>query len=987
MSSPKFLPGKIASRVDRIRRTAEFDLALLLVVLLTAGQFTSALTISWLHGLGLVIVLLFLPHPTAETTLRKRVQWQAAILIAVCLGSHFLLGNAWSAHLWLLTWPVFSCLGRVSWTISFSQLAATCRSRLQKLPGLAERGQLDGLLINLLLPGTLLYIGGHFWPQTFPPLYWALFALPLDIALRVWTSTKRQPPPGTRTRSQYLLTLATWCAPLLLWLAMTRPPFARAHLVFVLAATILLWIHRRSSQRLHALGVSAVGENYRWGFLILGSLWLLNGFSTVYLQGTGDALWYGTMLADAVTQARAHVFPLFVGQSEYQFNGAIYPLRIAPAFHYAGTLLDALTLRSLGIFALQNLLITLVGCATVFVGYVSLCTLAKNHRWLAAILSLLFLACPGVLGVAYNTDLYMSWMTLPWLILALATAARTFQAPDIRVFITLGAATGILWWGHSPIALWATFVIGVTQIVRLCVAQNISRDWKSLLAAALLFGLIASYPVGSVLLYPPEAGVNAAGFQKASVENITYFVRSAFPRSMLPLSSNARELGDFQIGYALIALFGWALWQRRRGTSLLIDTLLVASAGFLLLLLPIPHLNEQAWKLVPGFVRDTTSNWAMNRLYVLLAACLTTAAALLAVQPPKAPADHTRQSPRWLYVLLIAACLWSLREGYKFSAIARLYQPNPTSHVDLLRPENIRVPSFSYLVFPALTPYFSHGVVDPQLEHRLLTQDQQALLVENTQPALRNATVRQTVRLMRPGASDDPTIWNAASPLILQPAKHYLAKFAFARPELSPGVLQLIGPTLFREYQLPAYGESRSFGSGGQHTNLLPLSTSSTQPETVQLRIITPVNPDYAQDAFLAQVELWEYDPVTLPVQVMSWIPYRLKVTSPAAGWLETPRMFQQGYIASLGQGPAKVSKTPNNLVGVAIPAGQSIVELRWQAPTGLLLLFWVSALTILSWLTWAVCLWIRESASLVRPCLHPEPSPKDSPATGPMPL
>src|SRR5271165_3029360 len=94
-------------------------------------------------------------------------------------------------------------------------------------------------------------------------------------------------------------------------------------------------------------------EAARWLVLLVATLWLAHPYFAPRLIGTGDALWYHHSLADAVTQFRAGVFPVFVGQSDYSFNGSVYPIRAAPYYQYFAGALDLLTGRSLSIYALE----------------------------------------------------------------------------------------------------------------------------------------------------------------------------------------------------------------------------------------------------------------------------------------------------------------------------------------------------------------------------------------------------------------------------------------------------------------------------------------------------------------------------------------------------------------------------------------------------------------------------------------------------------
>ena len=61
---------------------------------------------------------------------------------------------------------------------------------------------------------------------------------------------------------------------------------------------------------------------------------------------------------------------------------------------------------------------------------------------------------------------------------------------------------------------------------------------------------------------------------------------------------------------------------------------------------------------------------------------------------------------------------------------------------------------------------------------------------------------------------------------------------------------------------------------------------------------------------------------------------------APEDAWLETPRMYQDGYEARVDGRPAAVVESPDSLVSVAVPRGLSDVQLSYVAPIGLRALF-----------------------------------------------
>jgi hypothetical protein len=686
-------------------------------------------------------------------------------------------------------------------------------------------------------------------------------------------------------------------------------------------------------------------EIMRLGFLCASALWLMRGFQRPTLQGGSDALWYGLNLSDALAQLRAGVFPLFVGQSFYQFNGAICPIRVAPAFHYMGLLLDALTFHRLGVFALQNLLLTVIAVVGILSAYLGLRALMPTGKWLAAGLAALFLSCPGVLGIPYNGDLYMTWMTIPLVSIVWFATVRSFlDGGGVGTFLLLGSSLGLSWWGHSPIALWSTLIAAAAQLARIGVEWRSGIKWKPLAAGALSFAAIAAYPIGSVLFYSPGSGTSVDLVQEGTVINIVYANHQVMPEALLPLSSEGRQLSDFQLGYALWAVLFFLIYTQVRSFRPVAAIATITSAVLVVLLIPISGLNSGIWTLVPGFVRDVTGNWAMTRLYLPLAA-----AAVFGVAAAVASGSIPRGARRFaLSGIVVLGCFWSFREASKFADGSTILTKPTDDPVDPLRPENIQISRYSYSLFPDFPKHpssFTHGVTDPELENRVLSGDMQTELSSNKASA---ATTGSTVATghFRWGVDGFFNYATLDPSIRIEAGKTYLLNVDFANPSEIHGVLQIKGPHFFREYGLPTYGGATSFGAGELHSHVIPLwSTSGSEDLTVRYYPSAAIPGKAWPD--IGTTQLIAYDKANLPVKMAGWIPFDATVTTGSPGWLETPRMYQPGYEARVDGKPALVRKSPESRVAVQVPAGASKVVLSYRAPAGLKVLFWLSSTAI----------------------------------------
>jgi hypothetical protein len=742
-----------------------------------------------------------------------------------------------------------------------------------------------------------------------------------------------------RPWAAFIRALAAWLALWVLFERLLVGSFSRMFLVLALyqaAAVALFRGLRKICPR------SRGAENWRWLVLIGGSLGLFRAFLTPALRGAGDALWYDNMLADMLQQVRAGVFPVFAGQGVNQFNGAIYPLRVAPGLHYLGALLDLATFRALEPVPLMNLLIVGLGVLSVLSCYVCLVALAPQRRGLACVFSLLFLACPGVIQLPYIADLYMSWTTVPAVCWSLWAWSRAYAEPSTGRLALAGGTLGLLWWGHTPIALWMTAFAALGLGVRWLLGVGQRRaPWPEIAGAAALL-LVAAYPLVSVLVAAPEAGARIGDFQVAAPGNIAYFVKQAFPGVLMPLSSTTRMLSDLQLGYGLWAILLLALCAAALGRGMAGGLLAVFAAAMAVLLTPIPGTNLILWAHVPAFIRNATGNWPMNRLYLVMGALVVWAAWLNVV-----PWLCGRRTSRLaLYGILGASLAWGAFQANRIAVEFGRSPVVPESGRQAMQPENAQLTRFSYFVFPAMPAYYTHGTTDPSLENRLFRRDTGEFLLGNRElleSGSSGAAVQVASGELAADRSQSPH-YHLEPSFTLEPGQRYALVFDFHHPQ-AVGTLVLRLPGYSSFYFLPEFGSAKSFGGTPGHSHLLVLGNSLATPEELSLEFHTR-DPWQVRDVGrFAGYRLLRYDPNLLPIRVTSLIPYRAQVTSPAPAWLETPRMYQDAYQAVVEGRRVPIAKSREGLVMIPVPRGFSRVKLQYYPPAYLLASFWASAL------------------------------------------
>jgi hypothetical protein len=706
-------------------------------------------------------------------------------------------------------------------------------------------------------------------------------------------------------------------------------------------------------------------EMARWLILAGGATALFLPYYHNGRVGTGDAQWYTGMLADYVTQLRAGVFPVWVGQSEYAFNGAVSPLRFAPWFQYAGGLLDMATWHALDFTGLKNALLAVNGLAGGFAAYFCLRDVLHRRPGLACVLGLLYLSSPGVLAPLIAGDQYMTFMATPFIPLILNGAWRLWTRDDFSGPMRLSTGLAGIWLSHAPIALWTTLFATGTGVIMLVCRRKWTHDLRRMLLAAVLFAALGSLPFVSMLSIDNRSHSMANG--GVAVEEVAKY----FPDNFKPINLTGAQLTMYQVGYASLAAFMLAVSllpkHPPRATWLFIG----ATVAIIPIVLPVPVLNKLFWIHAPAWFVTINNVWPMQRLFGFWAALMLFTLAVVAAD--QRIAGRTALARGCLVVCLVLG-VWSWHEAAKLCAIVKAsFVPAATQQL-LLNPSNVILTRYSYASFSKIPAYLSHGYMDPLLENRILSQDTLAVMTTNADraapPLPANRGSRPIPRLMQSGVLTAIRKQNgepfALSPeLNLTPGLRYALRIQVF-DSATFGVLELSGRGLFRQYLLPDSGQGlilnaapRSFGTLESSSKVMPLSVAGNGPPAA-FRFVTQGYNISTRFSF-GYFWLYAYDLRDLAVKVDSWIPYRARVEVATPAYLETPRVWLGRYRARVNGKHVDIRRSPDDLVMIPLNPGASTVELIYTAPWWLQTVLWGC---VGSWVT-LVALHLRRMATL----------------------
>lgn len=694
-----------------------------------------------------------------------------------------------------------------------------------------------------------------------------------------------------------------------------------------------------------AAGVS-LAEAGRWVALLAAGTLLMLPFYTHRPIGSGDAHWYSLMLSDYVLQVRAGIFPVWVGQTEYAFNGAVNPLRLAPWFQHAGALLDLLTCRRLDLIPLKNALLCLNLLMFAGTAYACLRQLRPERPNVACVLTLLLLASPAILAPLYVGDQYMTFLALPFAILAVTGMALAMEKMEATGWLLLTVGLSGLWLAHTPIALWLTGLLALAYAVRLT-ASRPTGWWRWPLAAFAAFLVLGTYPIVSVLQLENTNTFSAAATGSAAAEQLV----ALFPHYLKPLGSDVFQAsGTYQPGYTVLALAAFGVVSALLAPGRALTGLTVALLAVVLLMLPMSTWASLIWPHLPQWFMKINGQWPHQRLIPIFALL----AVVLAMHALRRQSRAHSGLARGLRLgLTLVALAWS---GWQAAMLVRagwqITVPGPRPGLGF-QPNNLSLTRYAFNAFASIPGYYSHGYINPRLEHRLLRADG-SLLLANA-PAAASLPIGTLINAGTfTAVNDNGSQHYKLLPSVLLPGKQELLLKLEVLDPSTRGWLQVVGEDIFREYMLPDSGaatvrdQPRAFGLLPGMSPYVPLRTNRPHGETPRLVAILPGIG--VRDPFpFARFELWQFDPARLPVAVRSWAPYRLHVTSPEAALVETPRAWLAGYSARVNGRTVPVQRSADGLAMFPVPAGESHVAIRYAPPLTVSFSYWLAAA---GWLT-----------------------------------
>lgn len=694
-------------------------------------------------------------------------------------------------------------------------------------------------------------------------------------------------------------------------------------------------------------------EGARWAALILLVAWAYDPFFQPGGIGSGDAHWYASMLADFLTQLRAGVFPIWSGQSEFAFNGAVSPWRFAPWFQAAGGALDLVTARILSPLEIRNAVIVGHALAGALTCYLSLSRIIPHRGNLALLLAALYATCPGYLAPLFVGDLFMTFMTMPFLPLVWLGVLDPQHQPR-RADAVVAVALAGLWLAHAPIAMWTTLAAIVAW---LGLQPWPLRPRETVLRAARVAGLgfvLGAFPFASIAALDNQFSATLYGIH--AYEQVARW----FPANFLPADISADRLTLYQIGYGCLAcaLIATLLWttRRERATGLL----LLITLAFFSLVVPVPWFTEAVWRTMPSFVISINNVWPTQRLFAITAVLAIFALAWQLARTAWCGRLAVRVA---LGALLLAALGWSIHEARKYRAFGEAGRVSREIALPQVDARNAILTRYAYSAFAEVPAYVSHGHMDPRLENRLWNADGATLLAANAEVAAPRTTAGPPLPHLLASSvliteQNSGIIWPLAPRITLPPRADVAVRFDFARPE-AKAILRIRVGRLQRDYILPDSGSGlntprppRAFGATPTSARVIGVQNLEDRPHELEISLVA-LDDIWTPAQTFGRVWVYSLEAAQLPVTVHSLLPYHATVEAAQPVLLETPRVWMSRYRATVDGTPVPAVRSAEGLVAVPVPGGRHEVKLWLSAPWWLHAVFWAA---LVGWSAVAGC-------------------------------
>jgi hypothetical protein len=661
--------------------------------------------------------------------------------------------------------------------------------------------------------------------------------------------------------------------------------------------------------------------------LVAVALVVMSPFVSGSIQGGGDSLWYRYLATDVILQVRRGTFPVYAGDSVYNFTG--YPTTISLLFFHLFVAVDWLTLQQLSPNRVFNTTIILFGLLNALIPFAALKQLLPQRTWLCAALALLFFLSPSTISVLYTHDMYPSFCATPFVPAAMAASVIMTRRPAPRAAAVLAGCLAVLWMIHAPTGFMMSII---AALIAMLGAILPGRSLKMVavnnaLAAVIFVGLSGWYFAAMFAEQISNLEPSADDAGSSFVADARQYVLALWPGALLPVDVSA-PMQTVQIGYALILVFlaSLILAARFRCPEILLTAVPVALCS--MLLFPVPFLNEALISILPRQFNDMMFVFLYQKLYKFVAGGIIISASIVLGKAALA----TRYWQR-LAAALIMLLLWS---GWEVRSIVRYGFQHTKSQAEsdaLFEPNRVFTLPYNFM---RMTP-----------DVRSLATQYDAILFDriiDSSGSVRRGNWESVASSCHPGQPGIPVELvgsscdknNCTFPNLPNGADYRVGRFTIPARTKALIIFDSVSSHPEIPYAVVNFTPDNRPFTWVDHIRSparygIPVSNPSS--EDVALRLTVSVRPDALSPVVWENLCFARYDSEQLPVQPLADPRYAVTVSGEAGEVLETRFNYLRGLRASIDGVPVEVIQSPRSRAAVPLLPGRHVVRVYYQAP------------------------------------------------------
>jgi hypothetical protein len=295
-------------------------------------------------------------------------------------------------------------------------------------------------------------------------------------------------------RAVGLLSLIGWVA----WVSSRFEIRPLWHLTLREIVAVLIWASglHLAVRLVEALTRTREGHSWKdyamaYALVVLSCLIFLWYFNA-HRVGPLDAQWYQNATSDFLTQARSGTFPVVLGSTITEFNGAVHPFRSAPWQFILADGVDILSGRALAPVAVEHITAIASYCAAVLILYVGFARARPQSRNCAWLFAFIYATAPAASVPFFHYDMYMTLTAQPVMAAAMLCAHNAVEDDSIVASGWLGVFLAALWYCHPPMALLMGMVAGAVAATGIAVRGVTARRLFGAAVGLGTFGALAT---------------------------------------------------------------------------------------------------------------------------------------------------------------------------------------------------------------------------------------------------------------------------------------------------------------------------------------------------------------------------------------------------------------------------------------------------------------------------------------------------------------